>query len=45
MKYASYNYLFAGVTEKEALENNLKETELAMKWFMNTGFLCEQEEN
>ena len=38
--YADDNYLFGcGITEKEAVENCLKETELAMKWFLNSG-LC-----
>jgi hypothetical protein len=35
--YADDNYLFGSVeTEKKALKNCIKETKIAMKWFLNT---------
>ncbi len=38
--YANDNYLFgSGETEKKALENCIKESEIAMKWFLDSG-LC-----
>jgi hypothetical protein len=38
--YADDNYLFgSGETEKKVLENCIKETEIAMKWFSDSG-LC-----
>jgi hypothetical protein len=38
--YADDNYLFSsGETEKKALKNCIKETEIAMKWFLDSG-LC-----
>jgi hypothetical protein len=37
--YADDNYLFSsGEIEKKALENCIKETIIAMKWFLNSGF-------
>jgi hypothetical protein len=36
--YADDNYLLgSGKTEKKALENCIKETKIAMKWFLNSG--------
>ena len=41
--YADDNYLFSsGETEKKALENCIKETKIAMKWFLNSEFCVNQ---
>jgi hypothetical protein len=41
--YADNNYLFSsGETEKKALENCIKETKIAMKWFLNSEFCVNQ---
>ncbi len=41
--YADHNYLFGkGKTEKKALECCIEETEIAMKWFLDTETIPEQ---